>query len=407
VPEISAWASCSSRAAGVLARLHRQADRQNPKLIRRFAAQIPRLLFRRPLPWARLEPRLQDMYLALDPASGMFLYLLARALGARRIVEFGTSFGISTIYLALAVRDNGGGRVVGTELVPEKAERARAHLEEAGLADLVEIRIGDACQTLRQLEGPIDLLLNDGFPRFTLPVLQLVAPDMRPGAVALCGNAVLFPADHAAYRSWVRDPANGFRSAHIATATAGELSVKVGPAIPLAPAGRAPNQPPSPALHLRQARPEDEPRLQSIRRAAFAPVFASFRTILGDEIYDLAQRREDEAQEGLLASLMKANSDWALYVAQSGDALVGFVAIRLDRERLVGEIGLNAVDPAFAGKGIGTAMYHLAVARMQEAGMKVATVATGGDPSHAPARRAYRKAGFSVEIPSVWMCRTL
>jgi len=73
----------------------------------------------------------------------------------------------------------------------------------------------------------------------------------------------------------------------------------------------------------------------------------------------------------------------------------------------LGEIGLNAVDPAHAGKGIGTAMYELAAARMQQAGMKVATVATGGDPSHAPARRAYEKAGLNAQIPSVWMCRKL
>lgn len=162
-----------------------------------------------------------------------------------------------------------------------------------------------------------------------------------------------------------------------------------------------------PEIHFRPARPEDAARLQAIRRAAFAPVFASFRLILGDAIYDLAQRREDEAQEGLLTSLMAADSGWAVYVAQSGDEVVGFVAVRIDRERHVGEIGLNAVDPGQAGKGIGTAMYELAVASMKQAGMKVATVGTGGDPSHAPARRAYRKAGFDVEIPSVWMCRKL
>lgn len=392
------------RAAGVLARLHREAGRQNPRLLRRFAAQLPRLLLRRPLPWARLESRLRDMYLALDPASGTFVYLLARALGARRIVEFGTSFGISTIYLALAVRHNGGGRVVTTELVPEKAARARAHLEEAGLADLVEIRVGDACETLRHLEGPIDLLLNDGFPRFTLPVLQLVAPHMRPGAVALCGNAAVFPADHAAYRDWVRDPANGFRSAHIDAVTAGELSVKVAP-----PAARADHQTPLPPLQFLPARSEHAARLQAIRRAAFAPVFSSFRSLLGDAIYDRAQGPEDDAQEALLASLLVAapGGDWELFVARSGDELAGFVAVRLDRQRLIGEIGLNAVDPTYAGRGIGTAMYEFALARMKEAGMKVATVATGGDPSHAPARRAYRKAGFDAEIPSVWMCRQL
>lgn len=94
-------------------------------------------------------------------------------------------------------------------------------------------------------------------------------------------------------------------------------------------------------------------------------------------------------------------------MAQSGDEIVGFVSVRLDGERQVGEIGLNAVDPARAGEGIGTAMYEHAVAHMRQAGMKVATVGTGGDPSHAPARRAYRKAGFDIEVPSMWMYRKI
>ena len=215
------------RAQRVLARLHRQADGQNVKLVGRFFSQLPRLLWRRKLPWQKLEPTLSDMYLALDPGNGALCYLLARALQARHVVEFGTSFGVSTIYLALAVRDNGGGRVIGTEMIPDKARRARAHLEEAGLASLVEIREGDARETLRDLAEPVDFLLNDGFPRFTLPVLELVAPRMRPGAIALCGNAAVFPADHADYLAWVRDPKNGFRSMHLPMKLAGELSVRV------------------------------------------------------------------------------------------------------------------------------------------------------------------------------------
>jgi GNAT superfamily N-acetyltransferase len=160
-------------------------------------------------------------------------------------------------------------------------------------------------------------------------------------------------------------------------------------------------------VHFRIARPEDAVRVQSIRRAAFEPVFASFRSILGDEIYDLAQRRDDEAQELLLTTLLAPDSGWTFYVAQFDDVIVGFVAVRLDPETGVGEIGLNAVAPARAGEGIGTAMYQFALARMKEAGMKVATVGTGGDPSHAPARRAYQKAGFDREIPTVWMYRKL
>lgn len=160
-------------------------------------------------------------------------------------------------------------------------------------------------------------------------------------------------------------------------------------------------------MEFRRARPEDAPRLQAIRRAAFAPVFASFRSILGDEIYELAQKHEDEAQEGLLTSMLEESSEWELYVAEAASEAVGFVAIRLDVEKQLGEIGLNAVDPAHAGQGIGTAMYELAVERMRQCGIQVATVATGGDPSHAPARRAYRKAGFHVEIPSTWLCRKI
>lgn len=160
-------------------------------------------------------------------------------------------------------------------------------------------------------------------------------------------------------------------------------------------------------LRLRLARPEDATRLQAIRRAAFAPVFASFRSMLGNEIYELAQRRDDDAQEALLASFLEGGDGWELHVAEAGGEVAGFVAIRLDAATRVGEIGLNAVDPARAGQGIGTAMYEHALSRMRDASMKVATVSTGGDPSHAPARRAYEKAGFDRAIPSVWMCKKL
>ena len=160
-------------------------------------------------------------------------------------------------------------------------------------------------------------------------------------------------------------------------------------------------------LEFRLALPEDMPRLQEIRRAAFAPVFASFRSMLGAEIYELAQRRDDEAQEGLLASLLPAESGWKLFVAEAPEIVVGFVSIRLNHETTVGEVGLNAVDPAHGGKGFGTVMYDFALAQLKQGGMKVAMVGTGGDPSHAPARRAYRKAGFDIEIPSVWMYRKL
>ncbi|MDJ0703382.1 MAG: GNAT family N-acetyltransferase [Leptolyngbyaceae cyanobacterium MO_188.B28] len=160
-------------------------------------------------------------------------------------------------------------------------------------------------------------------------------------------------------------------------------------------------------LVMRPVKADDTLRLQEIRQAAFAPVFASFRSILGDEIYELAQAREDEGQGALLCSMLESESDWEVYAAELAGTVVGFVSVQLDLDMRVGEIGLNAVHPDHAGRGIGATMYDFAVARMKEAGMRVATVSTGGDPSHAPARRAYRKAGFEVEISSVWMCRAL
>lgn len=161
------------------------------------------------------------------------------------------------------------------------------------------------------------------------------------------------------------------------------------------------------ALQFRLARPADQERLDAIRRAAFAPIFQSFRALLGDELYELAQRRDEEGQGALLASVLSADSGWTVHVALLGDEVVGFMAIRADRETLVGEIGLNAVDPRHGGKGIGTTMYELAVTELGRAGMKVAIVGTGGDASHAAARRAYEKAGFHAVIPSVWMFRSL
>lgn len=216
-----------ARAIATLLDLHRQAHAEWTGLARAFAGQALRLWRGRPLPWARLAPRLQHLSLAVDPASGVFAYQLARALGARHIVEFGTSHGISTIYLALAVRDNGGGVVVGTERVAAKAERARENLRRAGLERFVDLRTGDAPASLQDVSGPVDLVFNDGFPDAMLGVLQLLAPRMRRGGVVLAGNVAMFPADHEDYVAWVRDPRNGFCSAGMPMRLGGEFSVKV------------------------------------------------------------------------------------------------------------------------------------------------------------------------------------
>lgn len=154
--------------------------------------------------------RVAGHFLSVSPELGRFLYVSARACGARNVVEFGTSFGVSTIHLAAAVRDNGGGRVISTELEPEKARRARAHLAEAGLAGLVDVRVGDALDTLREDVGDgIDLVLLDGAFTLYRPVLDLLEPHLRPGALVVGENA---HDDAGGYLEHVRDPANGYLS---------------------------------------------------------------------------------------------------------------------------------------------------------------------------------------------------
>ncbi|KAF1017440.1 MAG: hypothetical protein GAK31_00705 [Stenotrophomonas maltophilia] len=154
-----------------------------------------------------------DNFLNVTPEYGRFLYQCARACGARRIVEFGTSMGVSTVRLAAALRDNGGGQLIGTELEPGKAARALRHLAEAGLDDLVEIRVGDARQTLAGLQGGIDLVLLDGAFSLYLPVLKLLEPLLHTGTLILAENAF----DHGnAYLAYVRDPANGYLSQPLA-----------------------------------------------------------------------------------------------------------------------------------------------------------------------------------------------
>jgi predicted O-methyltransferase YrrM len=152
-----------------------------------------------------------ERFLAVSPSFGRFLYTCARAARATRIIEFGTSMGISTIYLAAALRDNGGGHLIGSEIEPTKVARARANVDAAGLSDLVDIREGDAMETLRDTEGEVDLLMLDGaFPLY-LPVLKLVEARLRTGAFILAENAL-----DRDYVDYVRDPANGFLSQSVA-----------------------------------------------------------------------------------------------------------------------------------------------------------------------------------------------
>jgi predicted O-methyltransferase YrrM len=153
--------------------------------------------------------RFKDFPLAVSRETGTLLYMLARSSAARTIVEFGTSFGISTLHLAAALRDNGGGHLITSEFEPAKIARARKNLADGNLIDLVEIREGDALQTLRvDLPETIDLLLLDGAKALYPEILDLVESRLRPGAFIVADNADYSPE----YLAHVRSPANGYMS---------------------------------------------------------------------------------------------------------------------------------------------------------------------------------------------------
>jgi predicted O-methyltransferase YrrM len=201
----------SPAVAPLLARLFADAESSDTALRAEIGRMPPAevdALMRGP-DYRALYRRASDAFLAVSPATGTLLYLLARASGARAIVEFGTSFGISTIHLAAALRDNGGGQLIGSELEPAKAVRARANLAAAGLADLVDIRDGDALETLaRDLPPSIDLVLMDGAKVLYPRILELVASRLHAGSLVLADNADHAPAYLARVRGagWVSVP---------------------------------------------------------------------------------------------------------------------------------------------------------------------------------------------------------
>lgn len=205
--------------ASVLAELHALSDRQSRSLrvltiARRFGAWLGLPLDKdRPA----MRKMLSDKAVALDADKARLCYLLCRAIGARRVVEVGTSFGVSTVYLAAAVRENdvqaaGPGLVIGTEWEPNKASAARQNLLRAGLGDLVEIREGDARETLRDVAGPVDFVLMDIWASMARPTLDLLIPHLRPGALVVCDNVVRFRREYRHYLERVRHPDGGFRS---------------------------------------------------------------------------------------------------------------------------------------------------------------------------------------------------
>ena len=160
-------------------------------------------------------------------------------------------------------------------------------------------------------------------------------------------------------------------------------------------------------LLFRKALLSDLSTLQEIRKAAFTPIFDSFRSLLGDTIFDATQAPNIHSQKEHLLDIVQQDAPYETYVAVHQGTIVGFVSMKSDFKTKVGEIGLNAVHPDYEGHGVGTAMYNFILDKMKSLHMKIAVVSTGGDASHAPALRAYEKAGFTKQLPSVWLCQEL
>jgi predicted O-methyltransferase YrrM len=176
-------------------------------------------------PLRRAEER-ESLYMPISEPAGRLLYALTRATAPALVVEFGMSYGISTLYLAAAVTDAGHGRVITTELSSTKVAATRRTLGEAGLDGVVEIREGDARRTLADLEQEIGVLLLDGWKDLCLPVLAMLEPRLAPGALVLADDT-----DQDAmteYLAYVRDPANGYESVEFLVDDGVEVSCRTG-----------------------------------------------------------------------------------------------------------------------------------------------------------------------------------
>ncbi len=166
--------------------------------------------FDRPMSAQERADAMSEFYIPVTPEAGRLLYALVRATRPATIVEFGMSFGISAVHLASAVRDNGVGRVVTTELSAPKIAAARRTFAETGLDDVITILEGDALTTLNNLGGPVDFVLLDGWKDLYLPVIELLEPRLTTGALVIADNASA--EDTRPYLDRVRDPGNGYVS---------------------------------------------------------------------------------------------------------------------------------------------------------------------------------------------------
>ena len=192
------------KVATVLDRMYAESSNQMSQLRER------RGQFDRPMTTQERAEAMSEFYIPVTPEAGRLLYSLVRSTRPATVVEFGMSFGISAIHLASAVRDNGTGRVVTTELSTSKIAAAKKTFADTGLDDVITILEGDALTTLDSLDGPADFVLLDGWKDLYLPVLELLEPRLHAGVLIVADNTSA--QDTAPYLDRVRNPGNGYVS---------------------------------------------------------------------------------------------------------------------------------------------------------------------------------------------------
>lgn len=211
----------------LIGRLQAQSAAQEAETSRYFGERAKK----GELSWDGLDAEanqfMADKMVALEPAKAELCHLLCRSLAARRVVEVGTSFGVSTLYLAAAVRANGGGTVIATEYEPAKAAAARSNFEAAGLSAFIDLREGDLRETLKVIEGPVDFVLMDIWTEMARPALELIAPHLRPGAIIVADNTAQFRHAYRHFFEFVEDPKYGLRSLTLPYEGGLELVVKL------------------------------------------------------------------------------------------------------------------------------------------------------------------------------------
>lgn len=152
-------------------------------------------------------------------------------------------------------------------------------------------------------------------------------------------------------------------------------------------------------MNIRYATQDDLPEMIKLTLEAFKPIFESFETILGKEIVDVLHPNWQAAQKKIVMDAFE-DEDIEMWVAEVSGSVAGLISLKLEPEKRIGEVYYLAVHPAYQNQGVGSALNDFVLEKMREAGMAVARVSTGGDPSHAPARRVYEKAGY-IPLPNV------